>query len=98
MPAGRITHEEHHAVLLDDYPMPDPVLTAKKWLDKSVFVLCSVSNKSAEDAKHKALRSNSIVAAIVDYDDSGYMDTAGNIWQYIYFLEAMNKEHDHVEA
>ena len=50
--------------------------------------ICSVSNKSPDDAKGFAeFAINRKV--IVDYDDDGYMDSTGSIWRFVYFIDAV---------
>ena len=29
---------------------------------------------------------------IVDYDDDGYMDSIGDIWRFVYFIDAVERK------
>lgn len=80
------TDEEHHAVLMDEHPIPKPEV--QQWLDEGYGAICSVSNKSPDDAKGFAeFAINRKV--IVDYDDDGYMDSTGKIWRFVYLIDAL---------
>ncbi|MGP9557530.1 DNA polymerase III subunit beta family protein [Psychrobacter sp. AOP7-A1-24] len=80
------TDEEHHAVLLDEHPIPKN--ETQQWIDEGFGAICSVSNKSPDDAKGFAeFAINRKV--IVDYDDDGYMDSTGKIWRFVYFIDAV---------
>jgi len=79
-----ITDEEHHAVLMDEHPIPKPEV--QQWLDDGYRAICGVSNKSPDEAKRIA---NFTRTVVVDYDDDGYMDLTGNIWRFVYFIDAL---------
>lgn len=78
------TDEEHHAVLMDEHPIPKPEV--QQWLDDDYGAICGVSNKSPDEAKRMA---NFTRTVVVDYDDDGYMDSTGNIWRFVYFIDAL---------
>lgn len=80
------TDEEHHAVLMDDHLVPQPEV--QQWLDDGYGAICGVSNQSPDEAKRMA---NFNRAVIVDYDDDGYMDSTGDIWRFVYFIDAIER-------
>ena len=81
------TDEEHHAVLMDQYPVLKPEV--QQWLDDGYGAICGFSNKSPDEAKRMA---NFTRAVIVDYDDDGYMDSIGDIWRFVYFIDAVERK------
>lgn len=81
------TDEEHHAVLMDQHPVPKPEV--QQWLDDGYGAICGFSNKSPDEAKRMA---NFTRAVIVDYDDDGYMDSIGDIWRFVYFIDAVERK------
>lgn len=72
-----ISDEEHHAVLMDDYTPPKT--PTQIHLDKGNTVFCDVSNDS-QKAKCICPEGN---VEIIAYDKDGYLDTHGNVWQYV---------------
>ncbi len=82
-----VTDEEHHAVLIDDHPVPKPEV--QQWLDDDYGAICGVSNKSPDEAKRMADFARKV---IVDYDDDGYMDSTGDIWRFVYFIDAVERK------
>ena len=80
------TNEEHHAVLMDQHPMPKPEV--QQWLDDGYGAICGFSNKSPDSAKDM---SNHHTKLIVDYDNDGYMDSTGAIWRFVYFVDAVER-------
>ena len=81
------TDEEHHAVLMDQYPVLKPEV--QQWLDDGYGAICGFSNKSPDEAKRMA---NFTRAVIVDYDDDGDMDSIGDIWRFVYFIDAVERK------
>lgn len=81
------TDEEHHAVLMDEHPIPKPEV--QQWLDDGYGAICGFSNKSPDEAKRSA---DFTRAVIVDYDDDGYMDSIGDIWRFVYFIDAVERK------
>ena len=81
------TDEEHHAVLMDQHPVPKPEV--QQWLDDGYGAICGFSNKSPDEAKRMA---NFTRAVIIDYDDDGYMDSIGAIWRFVYFVDAVERK------
>lgn len=77
------TDEEHHAVLLDEHPIPKN--EAQQWLDEGFGAICGFSNESPYHAEAMASFTQVV---IVDYDDNGYMDSTGVIWRFVYFVDA----------
>lgn len=87
-----ITDSEHKAVLTNTFkPSKNNV---QSYIDDGYGVLCGISNGSAQ---HATTTPADKVRVIVDYDDNFYMDSEGNIWSYVYFIEAFKKEHDHAK-
>jgi len=82
-----ITDEEHHAVLMDEHPIPKPEV--QQWLDDGYGAICGFSNKSPYEAKNM---SDYHTKLIVDYDNDGYMDIHGEIWRFIYFIDAFERK------
>ena len=82
-----ITDEEHHAVLMDKHPIPKPEV--QQWLDDGYGAICGASIHSPNDAKTAA---NWATKLIVDYDHEGYMDSNGDIWRFIYFIDAVERK------
>ena len=78
------TDEEHHAVLMDEHPIPKPEV--QQWLDDDYGAICGVSNESPDEAKRSANFTRTVIA---DYDDDGYMDIHGEIWRFVYFIDAV---------
>ena len=82
-----ITENEHKAVLTDNYK---PAKTnVQEFIDDGFGVLCGVSHRSVDHAKTTPA---DMVSVIVDYDEHGYMDANGEIWEYVYFIDAFKPD------
>jgi len=76
------TDEEHHAVFLDEHPIPKN--ETQQWIDEGFGAICGFSNESPDAAKGV---SEYRAKLIVDYDDDGYMDMNGDIWRFVHFID-----------
>lgn len=91
--SAAVTDEEHHAVLMDQHPVPQPEV--QQWIDDGYGAICGFSNKSPDEAKRSADFARTVIA---DYDDDGYMDIHGEIWRFVYFIDAVESNPNFVQG
>lgn len=79
-----VTQEEHRAVLMNNHPAPKSKI--QKLIDDGLVVICGCSNKSLEKARIATDLSSKLV---VGYDGKNYIDKDGDIWKYVYYVDAI---------